>query len=97
MVVPNLSRAAFFGVLLMLFVGLSFAQTTQGGLTGEVRDEKGANIAGAKVTVLSRATGLQRETTTAENGTFHVLALPAGLYELRAEAYGIRYYDGQQS
>jgi hypothetical protein len=88
MVVLKLSRAAFCGLLFMLFVGLSFAQTTQGGLTGEVRDEKGANIVGARITVLSRDTGLQRETTTAENGTFHVLSLPAGLYELRAEAAG---------
>src|SRR6185369_16004835 len=87
MVVLKLGRAAIGG-LLVLFVGLLCAQTTQGGLTGGVRDEKGASIAGAKVSVLSRATGLQRETTTAENGTFHVLALPAGLYELRVEAPG---------
>src|SRR5579864_4992143 len=40
------------------------AQTTQGGIVGAIRDQKGANIAGAKVTVSSSATGLQRATTT---------------------------------
>jgi len=64
------------------------AQTTQGGIFGTIRDEKGAYIAGAKVTVTSPSTGLQRETKTADNGIFRILALPTGSYELKAEAAG---------
>jgi hypothetical protein len=64
------------------------AQTTQGGMVGTIRDEKGAYISGAKVTVTSPSTGLQRETKTADNGIFRLLALPTGTYEIRAEAPG---------
>lgn len=87
MEVQKLSRAVFLS-LVIGFALSAVAQTTQGGLTGEVHDEKGAAIAGAKVTVVSPGTGLQREATTAQNGIFHVLSLPAGTYEIRAEASG---------
>jgi hypothetical protein len=73
---------------LIIFAGMSPAQTTQGGIVGAVRDEKGANILGAKITVTSPATGLQRSATTADNGVFRVLALPTGMYEVRAESPG---------
>lgn len=87
MAVRKLSRVVFWAVILTFSAG-SWGQSTQGGLTGVVRDEKGASIVGAKVTVVSKATGLERGTVTAENGSFHALALPAGVYELRAEASG---------
>src|SRR4051794_36331982 len=64
------------------------AQTTLGGIVGTVRDEKGAEISGAKITVTNEATGLQRDLATEGNGVFRVLALPGGKYEVRAEAPG---------
>src|SRR5690348_1650613 len=76
-------------ILLILAGTLScVAQTTQGGIVGAIRDEKGANIAGAKVTVTNTATGLQRETTTTANGLFRLMALPTGTYQMKAEAPG---------
>jgi hypothetical protein len=74
-----------FGTLL---ISNLVAQTTQGGLVGTIRDEKGANITGAKVTITSPATGLRRETITADNGIFRALALPTGNYDIKAEAPG---------
>jgi hypothetical protein len=68
--------------------GYVLAQTTQGGIVGTIRDEKGAYIAGADVTLTSRTTGLQRETKTADNGIFRLLALPTGTYQIRAVAPG---------
>jgi hypothetical protein len=68
--------------------GLAFAQTTQGGITGTIRDEKGAEISSATVRVVSAGTGLTRETTTAGNGLYHVLGLPTGAYEVTAQAQG---------
>lgn len=64
------------------------AQTTQGGTVGTIRDEKGAFIVGADVTITNPATGLQRKTKTAENGTFRVMALPTGTYQIQAESPG---------
>src|SRR5579864_2202675 len=76
-------------ILLILAGAIScVAQTTQGGIVGAIRDEKGANIPAAKVTVSNTATGLQRETTTAGNGLFRLMALPTGTYQVKAEAPG---------
>src|SRR5215831_3033880 len=75
-------------VVLVVFVLAAIAQTTQGGIVGTVRDQKGADIAGAKVTVTNQATGLQRDITTAGNGIFRIPVLPSGNYEVKAEAPG---------
>src|SRR6267378_2463787 len=82
----QLNRIVFFTVVLL--VSEVFAQTTQGGIVGTIRDQKGAQIVGAKVMVTSPSTGLQRETTTADNGIFRIIALPTGVYEIKAEAAG---------
>jgi len=84
----KLNRTVLWVVMAVSLPVNSVAQTTQGGIVGAIRDEKGANIAGAKVTVSNAATGLQRETTTAGNGLFRLLALPTGTYQLKAEAPG---------
>ncbi|MBV8050043.1 MAG: TonB-dependent receptor, partial [Acidobacteriaceae bacterium] len=81
-------RIIFLLYVAAISAASSQAQTTQGGMVGTIRDEKGAYIAGAKVTVTSPSTGLQRETRTAENGIFRLLALPTGTYEIKAEAQG---------
>jgi hypothetical protein len=86
--VAKLSRFLVCSLLTATLGAVSLAQTTQGGIVGEVRDEKGASIVGAKITVTSPATGLTRDTTTAANGIFRVLALPTGMYDIRAESPG---------
>src|ERR1700746_202694 len=64
------------------------AQTTQGGIVGTIHDQKGANVPDVNVTVTNPSTGLQRQTKTADNGVFRVMALPTGVYQIRAEAPG---------
>jgi hypothetical protein len=88
MAMTKLGQLMLCIVLVAALATVAPAQTTQGGIAGAVRDEKGANIVGAKITVTNAATGLQRDATTADNGFFRVLALPTGVYELRAEAPG---------
>jgi hypothetical protein len=63
-------------------------QTTQGGIVGTVHDQKGANVPNVNVTVTNPATGLQRQTKTADNGIFRVMVLPTGVYQIKAEAPG---------
>ena len=75
-------------LLLNILLTASWAQTTQGGIVGTVQDQKGAAVAGAKITVISAATGLQRDVTSEDNGIFRVIAIPNGIYEIRAEAPG---------
>ena len=75
-------------LLLNILLTASWAQTTQGGIVGTVQDQKGDAIANTKVTVINAATGLQRDVTSADNGIFRVIAIPNGMYEVRAEAPG---------
>lgn len=82
----KLNRVLFFAVVLL--VSDVLAQTTQGGIIGGIRDQKGARIVGAKITVTSPSTGLRREASTADNGIFRINALPTGTYQIKAEAAG---------
>src|SRR5499427_2817065 len=82
-------KSTLLSMAVLLWLGGStFAQTTEGGIVGTIRDEKGANIPNATVTVSSPSTGLQRQTTSADNGIFRVTGLPTGVYQIKAEAAG---------
>jgi Carboxypeptidase regulatory-like domain len=83
----------------VLFAGLTisslavFAQTGTTSLYGTVFDKSRAAIAGAKVTLVNAAQGLQRDTVTASTGEFEFLALPPGSYSLRVEKSGFNKYE----
>src|SRR5581483_9486514 len=64
-----------------------------GGIAGKVVDPSGALVAGAKLTVTSQGTGLQRGSTTASDGGFLFPLLPPGVYTVAAEAAGFRNYE----
>jgi hypothetical protein len=78
-----------FGVLLTLFLSatLLYAQQARGNLRGLVKDELGAAIVGASVT-LTDATGVQKTTTTNGEGVYVFSALAPGKYMLSAIAPG---------
>src|SRR5579863_9529259 len=63
-----------------------------GSITGVVRDRAQAVVAGAKVSVINVQTNLNQEVTSAADGSFHFLALPAGNYKITATAAGFRTY-----
>ncbi|MBI5086463.1 MAG: carboxypeptidase regulatory-like domain-containing protein [Acidobacteria bacterium] len=80
---------------LVLLACLSLVASTleaqnRGAITGEVVDPSGLGVPSAQVTVLSQSIGLQRETTSNENGFFTVLSLPVGNYEVRIQAPGFK-------
>jgi hypothetical protein len=64
------------------------AQTPTGTIVGTVTDPTGAVISSAAITIVNRATGLTRTSTTNPDGTYAAPALPVGLYEIRAAAVG---------
>lgn len=66
----------------------ALAQTTTGTISGTVRDQSGGVMPGVTITALNRDTGLQRVTTTADNGLYRISALPFGSYDLTAELSG---------
>jgi hypothetical protein len=82
-------------LLLPLAVALAMAPAFgQGGatsaITGVVVDQSDAVIPGATITVKHKATGMQYETVSAENGTFIVPALSVGVYTVTVSAQGFK-------
>src|SRR2546428_8800113 len=81
--------------LLLLFIFLLFSSITalaQGGTTGRiagtVKDQDGAVIVGAEVTVVSKATGDERRVTIDSEGNYSVPLLSPGTYRVTIAASG---------
>src|SRR4029077_9714220 len=67
----------------------ALAQTSiTGRIAGTVKDQNGAVIVGAEVTVVSKATGDERKVTTDSEGGYSVPLLPPGTYRVRVAANG---------
>ncbi len=60
-----------------------------GAIRGTARDQTGEGVSGARVLITHTATGRERATATADDGSFAVQLLPPGEYEVRAEAAGM--------
>ena len=78
-----------FGFILPhLLVQPVTAQTTTASIEGTVRDPQGRVVAGAQITAKSETLGIERTTTSDENGFYRLTALPAGVYSLSASHTG---------
>ena len=84
------ARALACVLLVICFgAGTVCAQVTAT-ISGKVEDSTGAAIPGASITVTSLETGAARTTTVGETGTYRVLSLPVGRYEVKAELTGFK-------
>ena len=61
---------------------------TTGRIAGTIKDQNGAVIVGAEVTVVSKATGDEQKVITDREGSYSVPLLPPGTYQLRVAARG---------
>src|SRR6266568_2760555 len=77
-------------IVMLSVVALAHAQSPTGTIAGVVTDRNGARVAGARVTINNRDTGLVRKVTTSAEGDFGAAALPSGVYTVAAEANGFR-------
>ena len=75
--------------LVLLIVSPASAQT-MAVLQGRVLDPSGAAVPGASVVVRNSATGFSSTTSSDGQGRYHVPAIPAGAYQVTAEAPGFR-------
>ena len=57
---------------------------------GTITDQSGATVGQTHITVRNLATGFDRTLNASEDGSYSVAALPAGKYEVKAEAQGFR-------
>jgi Carboxypeptidase regulatory-like domain len=76
--------------LLLTMVAPVFAQQTLGNVRGVVKDESGAAIAGAKVTIVEKATNKTLTTTSTDAGEYEFKNLPVGEYKMTVEAQGFK-------
>src|SRR5712692_7333864 len=85
----GLLRVTLFSFLVwVVAASLAWAQLPTSTLNGIVTDPQGAAVAGAKVTVTSKATGLTRDTSTGSEGQYVFANLPPGDYDIRIETQG---------
>lgn len=87
---PWLHRGLCVVCLLVALLGVPaiWAQVLYGTVTGTVTDPTGANIPGAKITVINQANGETRETTTAGAGEYLVPNLEPGPYTVKIAPMG---------
>ena len=74
--------------LLSASVAFGQAQSNAADLQGFVRDQSGAAVAGASVTVRNPATNFSRQVNTNDEGYYQITNLPPGDYEVTVEATG---------
>jgi Carboxypeptidase regulatory-like domain/TonB dependent receptor-like, beta-barrel len=90
------SRRLLIAAMLTVSCGLlaieSSAQVLYGSVVGNVKDSSGASMPGAAVTVTNKATGLTRDTTTNEDGSYSLVNILPGSYDLKVSLQGFREY-----
>src|SRR6266851_4290132 len=85
---PAPIRIASVTILLLLVVSsVALAQDT-GSINGTVKDQNGALVTGAEVTLLHPQQAVLRTTTTDSNGQFRFDNVPRGSYEIRISQPG---------
>ena len=89
------SKLANFIVSAVLFLAATplYSQGNLGRLLGAVRDQTGATIAGATVTITDVDRGLERTVTTDASGEFTAPSLNPGNKVIRAERMGFKTFE----
>lgn len=76
--------------LLSSSVAFGQAQANAADLQGVVRDQSGAVVGGATVTARNPGTNTTKSTTSDESGSYVIVNLPPGAYEVMVEANGFK-------
>ncbi len=84
-----MSKHWIVSVGLLMASGLCLAQD-RGTIRGVVKDQSGAIVPGATLTVKNVNTGLTESATTSADGVYNVLYLPVGEYTVTTEKAGFR-------
>src|SRR6266446_7107407 len=79
-------------VLIMLACADVLRADVTGSIQGVVRDRSNAVVSGAKVVAINGQTNFKQETVSGADGSFRILALPAGTYKLTVTATGFRTF-----
>ena len=86
-------KAMLLSCLLFLVSSVAFAQGERGTITGLATDASGASVVGARIVIVNNATNLTLETASNQTGNYRIIAVPIGIYTLRAELDGFQAYE----
>src|SRR5215471_5388557 len=75
---------------LLLAAACALAQTSTSEISGTVRDNSGAVVPGAQVTITNDETGVAYKQQTTAAGLYSFPALPVGFYTVNVEAAGFK-------
>src|SRR5436190_741786 len=78
------------GFLLLGFVQRADAQVLFGSVSGTVTDQSGAGVPKAHVTLINKATSVQKEADTDESGHYTITDVQPGNYDLKVTAGGFK-------
>src|SRR5438132_3135920 len=76
-------------IALLILSGVAFAQTDTGKISGFVKDQNGAIVPGANITVTNQRNGDERSAKANDIGVYSVPALKAFSYRIIAETTGL--------
>ncbi len=79
-----------FLVALVLAAAFALAQTSTSELSGTVRDNSGAVVPAASVTLTNEQTGVNYKQRTTDSGLYSFPALPVGAYTVTVEVQGFK-------
>ncbi len=78
------------GFALLGFVERTDAQVLFGSVSGTITDPSGAGMPKAHVTLINKATSVQKEADTDESGHYTITDVPPGNYDLKVTASGFK-------
>jgi hypothetical protein len=84
------ARILLIGCALILGTSAAIAQVDTGTILGTVKDQTGAVVPDAKVTIVNQGTGESITTTTRPDGTYIVTPLKIGSYRITVELAGFK-------
>jgi len=86
-------RIALLALALMaMLVSVTPGQAVSGSIVGNITDDSGAVIAGARVTITETNTGIARNSTTSTEGGYVFTYLAPGKYRIEVERQGFKKF-----
>src|SRR5881628_859642 len=85
---PGTVRALFCVCVLLAFAAAASAQFETASVVGTIRDQSGAVVPDAKVTLTNTATGVSLTRTTTGDGSYEFVTVKSGIYLVTAEKTG---------
>src|SRR6266853_5443938 len=89
----RLLTPCFLFILLALSISSVLRADVTGSIQGVVRDRTQGAIAGVHITVTNTQTNFRQETNSGSDGSYRLLALPAGIYKLNATGTGFQQFS----